>query len=162
MAEVEKDVVVDKPIHEVYNQWTQFESFPEFMQGVEEVKQLDDTHLHWKVNIGGREREYDAVITEQVPDQRVAWRSTDGEPNAGDVRFEGTDGQTKVYLHLVWEPQGLIEKAGDTLGFDERRVEGDLERFKRFIEQQPVATGAWRGEVHQPAPEGPGSGNPEV
>ena len=159
MAEVEKSIVVNKPVHDVYNQWTQFESFPQFMEGVEEVKQLDDTHLHWKVKVNGKQSEYDAVITEQVPDQRIAWRSTEGKPNAGDVRFESAADQTKVYLHLVWEPEGIVEKAGETLGLDDRRVQGDLERFKKFIEQEPAATGAWRGEVHQTAPNGPGNPN---
>jgi uncharacterized membrane protein len=162
MAEVEKSLVVDKDVHTVYNQWTQFESFPQFMEGVEKVTQLDDSHLHWVVKIGGKQEEYDAVITQQEPDQRIAWRSTEGAPNAGDVRFQPAgDDKTEVFLHLVYEPEGAIEKAGDALGFVSRRVEGDLERFKKFIEERGGETGAWRGEVDQTAPIGSG-GNPNA
>jgi uncharacterized membrane protein len=161
MAEIEKSVVVDVPLRTAYNQWTQFESFPEFMEGVKEVRQLDDRRLHWRAVIAGREQQWDAVITQQVPDQVVGWRSTEGAPNAGNVRFEaeGPD-RTMVRLHLIYEPEGPVESAVDALGFLARRVEGDLVRFKDFIEGRGVETGAWRGTISAPAPEG--TQNPEA
>jgi uncharacterized membrane protein len=120
------------------------------MEGVEEVRQLDETHLHWKARIGGKEEEWDAVITEQIPDDRIAWRNTSGAPNAGVVTFHRLDPQrTKVMLQLDYEPQGATEKIGSALGLVERRVTGDLERFKEFIESRGAETGAWRGEVSQ-------------
>jgi uncharacterized membrane protein len=149
MATVEKSIVVDLPVRTVYNQWTQFEEFPRFMEGVEEVRQLDDTRLRWKASIAGKTEEWDAVITDQIPDQQVAWRSTSGAENSGIITFTpiGTDG-TRVTAVIGYAPEGVVEKAGDALGVVERRVEGDLERFKQFIEERGAATGAWRGEVH--------------
>lgn len=160
MAEIEKSLVVDVPVGTAYNQWTQFESFPNFMEGVKEVRQLDDKTLHWVAEVAGREQEWDAVITQQVPDQVIGWRSVEGAPNAGNVRFEaeGPD-RALVRLHLVYEPQGALEQAVDALGFLARRVEGDLVRFKEFIEGRGVETGAWRGRIESPAPEG--THNPE-
>lgn len=148
MASVEKSIEVNLPVRPVYNQWTQFEEFPRFMEGVEEVRQLDDTHLHWKVNIDGKTEEWDAVITSQVPDREIAWRSTSGAENAGNITFTpiGPD-RTRVTAAIGYEPEGIVEKAGDKLGVVSRRVEGDLERFKDFIESRGIATGAWRGEV---------------
>src|SRR5690348_5342560 len=130
MAEIEKTIVVEVPLRTAYNQWTQFETFPEFMEGVKEVRQLDDRSLRWRAEVGGRELSWNAVITQQVPDQVVGWRSVDGAPNAGNVRFdaEGPD-RTRVRLHLTYEPHGPLEGAVDALGFLARRVEGDLERF---------------------------------
>jgi uncharacterized membrane protein len=160
MAEVEKSIEVEAPVNTVYNQWTQFETFPEFMEGIESVQQLDDSKLHWTAKIAGKEKQWDAVITEQEPDQRVAWRNVDGAQNAGDVRFESAgEGRTRVKLHLVYDPEGVVENVGDALGVVSRRVEGDLERFKTFIERRGAETGAFRGEIHQPAPAG--ATNPE-
>lgn len=160
MAEIEKSIVVEVPVTTAYNQWTQFESFPQFMDGVLEVRQLDDRSLRWRANLAGRETEWDAVITQQVPDDRIGWRSTAGATNAGNVRFEaeGPDA-TRVHLHIVYEPEGAIESAADALGFVSRRVEGDLSRFKQFIESRSRETGAWRGEIHAPVPTA--TSNPE-
>jgi uncharacterized membrane protein len=150
MAKVEKSIDVNVPVHVAYNQWTQFESFPQFMKGVEEVRQLDDTHLHWKARILGKEVEWDAEIVEQVPDQRIAWRATGGRTNAGVVTFHRlSDDTTRVMLQLEADPEDAIEKVGDALGLFERRVEDDLKRFKEFIESRGTETGAWRGEVQQ-------------
>jgi uncharacterized membrane protein len=150
MTSIEKSIEVDVPVHAAYNQWTQFETFPHFMEGVREVQQLDDTHLHWRAQIAGKDVEWDAVITEQVPDQRIAWRNTSGPANAGVVTFHKLDPQrTKLMLQLDYEPEGAMETIGSALGTVERRVEGDLERFKEFIEKRGAETGAWRGEVRQ-------------
>jgi len=150
MASIEKSIEVNVPVHTAYNQWTQFEEFPRFMEGVQEVRQLDDTHLHWRAKVGGKEEEWDAIITEQVPDDRIAWRNTSGAPNAGVVTFHRLDpGRTKLMLQLDYEPQGATEKIGSALGVVERRVENDLERFKEFIESRGAETGGWRGEVSQ-------------
>ncbi len=148
MAHVEASVVVERPVQTVYNQWTQFESFPEFMQGVDQVVQTDDTHLHWKASIAGVTREWDAEITEQIPDRRVAWRSIGGEGNGGVVTFLplGAD-RTEVQARIEYEPEGVAEKVGDAVGVVERRTHGDLERFKEFIEGRNAETGAWRGRV---------------
>ncbi|GAC1332223.1 MAG: SRPBCC family protein [Candidatus Dormibacteria bacterium] len=155
MAEVEKSIEVDAPISTVYNQWTQFETFPEFMEGIESVKQLEDSKLHWTAKIAGKEKQWDAVITQQEPDRRVAWRAVEGADNAGDVQFESAaEGRTRIKLHLVYDPEGVVENVGDALGVVSRRVEGDLERFKKFIESRGGETGAFRGEIHQAAPEG--------
>jgi uncharacterized membrane protein len=148
MASVTEHIDVHKPISTVYNQWTQFEEFPEFMEGVESVTQVDDTHLHWVAKIGGVRREWDAVVTEQHPDERVAWKATSGTSNAGVVTFHKLDStHTKVMLQLDVEPEGIAEKAGDALGIIKRRASGDLERFKDMIESRGAATGAWRGDV---------------
>ena len=148
MSTIEESIEVDVPVRAVYNQWTQFEEFPKFMDGVESVRQTDGTHLHWKADIGGVEREWEAVITEQHPDERVAWRSTVGTENAGVVTFHRIDdGRTKVMLQLDLEPDGILETVGDKLGFVKRRAAGDLERFKDFIEARGHETGGWRGDV---------------
>jgi uncharacterized membrane protein len=148
MAEFEKSIVVNAPLREVYNQWTQFEDFPRFMEGVEEVRQLDDKRLHWRAKIAGKEKEWDAEIVDQVPDRRIAWRALRGAENAGAVLFDAVPNGTRVTLKLTYDPEGVGEKAGDALGFVSRRVEGDLERFKDFIEERQRATGQWRGEIH--------------
>ena len=149
MASIEKHIDVDVPVSVAYNQWTQFEEFPHFMDGVKSVKQLDDKRLHWVANIAGKEEEWDAEITEQTPDQRVAWTNTTGARNAGVVTFHTVDDRkTRVMLQLDYEPEGLVETVGDKLGFVTRRVTGDLERFKEFIEKRGRETGAWRGEIH--------------
>jgi uncharacterized membrane protein len=148
MAKIEKDLVVAVPVKVAYDQWTQFESFPEFMEGVKEVVQLDEKRLRWLTEIKGNDQEWEAEITDQVPDRHIAWRSVTGTPNAGSVRFQPEgQGKTKVSLELTYEPQDAAEKVGDALGFLERQVSADLERFKEFIESRGAPTGAWRGEV---------------
>ena len=148
---IEQSIEVNVPLETAYNQWTQFEEFPQFMEGVREIRQLDDTHLHWKTEIAGVKREFDAEITEQVPDERVAWKSTDGEKQAGVVTFHRLDDDhTRVTVQMDYDPQGVVETAGDKLGIVDRRVKGDLKRFREFIEQQGAETGAWRGEVDRP------------
>jgi uncharacterized membrane protein len=132
----------------VYNQWTQFEEFPQFMEGVERVTQLDDTRLHWVVEIAGTQREWDAEIVDQQPDQRIAWRSIDGAGNGGVVTFEPAgESATRVHLQMQFAPQGLAEAVGDKLGFVSKQAEGDLKRFKSFVESRGSETGAWRGQV---------------
>ena len=149
MAKMEKDIVVDVPVKVAYDQWTQFESFPEFMEGVKEVVQLDEKRLRWTAEIAGKDQEWEAEITDQVPDRHIAWQSVTGAPNAGSVTFlPAGEGKTKVSLALMYEPRDAAEKIGDVLGFLERQVSGDLERFKRFVESRGAPTGAWRGEIH--------------
>lgn len=151
MTSIEKSIDVDVPVSTAYNQWTQFEKFPQFMSGVDSITQIDDEHLHWKVSVGGVDREFDAEITEQHPDHRVAWTSTSGKGNAGVVTFHRIDdAQTRVMVQMDWEPEGVTEKIGATLGMDDRRVQGDLQRFKELIEARGSETGAWRGEVENP------------
>ncbi|HXH13027.1 MAG TPA: SRPBCC family protein [Alphaproteobacteria bacterium] len=148
MERVEKSIDINVPVRTAYNQWTQFEEFPRFMEGVESVTQLDDTRLHWVANVGGDRKEWDARITEQIPDQRIAWRSEGGEFTAGDVFFQSLDAnRTRVTVRFDYEPKGITEKIGDMLGVVSRRVENDLERFKDFIEARGHETGAWRGTV---------------
>jgi uncharacterized membrane protein len=154
MPRVQKEIDVNVPVSAAYNQWTQFEEFPLFMEGVKEVRQLDDAHLHWKAEIAGRDEEWEAEIREQVPDEKIIWRSTDGKFNAGMVTFHGEDGHTRVHLEMSYEPEGPVEKVGDWMGMLERRVEGDLQRFKEFIESRGHETGGWRGEIQNP--EAPG------
>jgi uncharacterized membrane protein len=148
MSTIEKSIEVNVPVQTAYNQWTQFEEFPRFMEGVKEVNQLDDTHLHWKAAIAGQEKEWDAEITEQTPDQRIAWTSRGGAINGGVVTFHRlSDARSKVMLQLEYAPQGVAENVGDALGVVSLRVQGDLERFKEFIEKRGRETGAWRGQV---------------
>jgi uncharacterized membrane protein len=150
MATVEKSIDVHVPISAAYNQWTQFEEFPRFMEGVKSVKQLDDTRLHWVASIGGKDEEWDAEITEQHPDERVAWTNVAGARNAGVVTFHTIDDTiTRVTLQMDYEPEGFVENVGSALGFVSRRVEGDLERFKEFIEARGRETGGWRGDVER-------------
>lgn len=149
MDTVEKSVTVNVPINTAYNQWTQFEDFPQFMEGIENIRQEGDTKTYWKANIAGKTVEWEAEITEQTPDKQIAWRSTTGAHNAGTVSFEHTgDSQTVVKLRMEYEPEGLIENVGSFFGLVDSRVEGDLKRFKEFIESRGSETGAWRGEVH--------------
>jgi uncharacterized membrane protein len=146
--EAVETIEVEVPVRTAYNQWTQFEEFPRFMEGVEEVRQLDDRRLHWRAEIGGVTREWDATITEQVPDDHIQWRATTGAENAGTVWFRpaGAD-RTEVRLALTFEPEGMVEKAGEALGLVQRRVRNDLEHFKEMIEERGTETGAWRGEI---------------
>ena len=148
MASIEKSIEVRVPISTAYNQWTQFEEFPTFMEGVKDVTQIDDRRLHWVAEIGGKREEWDAEITDQRPDQRVAWMSTTGPRNSGVVSFQRLgDEATRILVQMEWQPEGMVESTGATLGLDERRVEGDLERFRDLIEQRGEETGAWRGGV---------------
>ncbi len=152
MGDVVETIDVEAPIATVYNQWTQFEEFPKFMEGVQEVRQLDDRHLHWVAEFGGSRHEWDAEIVEQHPEERVAWRNVDGKENAGVVTFHKIDdGTTRVAVQMDFVPEGLREKVGNALGVPERRVQGDLRRFKDFIESRGQETGAWRGEVPRDA-----------
>jgi uncharacterized membrane protein len=147
-SSVIKSIEVDVPVRTAYNQWTQFEEFPRFMEGVEEVRQIDDANLHWRADIGGREVEWTARITEQLPDERIAWTSTSGARNAGVVTFHHlTPERSRVTLQLDYEPEGMTEKLGDWLGLIGQRAQGDLERFKEFIEERGQETGAYRGEI---------------
>ena len=148
MSTVQKSIEVKVPVRTAYDQWTQFESFPEFMEGVKEVRQITDTRTHWVTDVAGAKREFDAEITEQVPDRRIAWRAVDGPDQGGVVMFEpvGSD-TTRVLVEMDFSPEGVTETAGDKLGVVDRRVKGDLDRFKDFIEGRGVETGAWRGQV---------------
>ena len=160
MASFERSIEINVPVRTAYNQWTQFEEFQQFMDGVEEVRQLDDTRLHWKASIAGNEEEWNAMITDQVPDQHVAWRSTSGSENAGVIRFQPlSPNQTKMTAVIDYDPEGIVENVGEKLGLVGRRVEGDLERFKSFIEGRGAETGGWRGEIHDGAVES-GSSSP--
>ena len=150
MANIERSIDVNVPVRSAYNQWTQFEEFPKFMEGVEEVRQLDDVTLHWKVKIGGTEREYQARVTEQLPDERIAWVAEGETDNAGVVTFHRlNDTMTRVMLQVEYSATGIVEKAGSAVGVVDRRVKGDLERFKEFVEQRGSETGEWRGTVEQ-------------
>ncbi|MFF3020887.1 SRPBCC family protein [Streptomyces sp. NPDC057939] len=151
MSHVEEYVEVNVPVRTAYNQWTQFDAFPAFMEGVERVEQHTDTLTHWVTNVNGVHREFDAQITDQHPDRRVAWMTVDGEPRqAGMVTFQPIDASTtKVVLHMTWIPEGAAETVADKLGIVKRQVAGDLKRFKVFIESRGTETGAWRGEVRQ-------------
>lgn len=147
---IEDSIEVDVPVSTAYNQWTQFEEFPKFMKGVREVRQIDDTHLHWRAEIGGKEEEWDAEITEQIPDQRIAWRSTSGAKNSGVVSFYGiSDSKTRVVLKMDYGPRGFLEELGDALGAVKVRTHQDLKCFKEYLESHGKETGAWRGSVGQ-------------
>jgi uncharacterized membrane protein len=148
MATAEQSIEVDVPVTTAYNQWTQFEDFPKFMDNVESIQQLDDRRLHWKVSIDGVTREFDAEVTEQLPDERIAWKSLDGTTQAGVVTFHKlSPTKSRVMLQLDMQPQGVVEKAGEKLGFVARQAKQDMENFKKFIESRELETGAWRGEV---------------
>jgi uncharacterized membrane protein len=149
MERIEQIVEVDCPLRTVYNQWTQFEEFPKFMSGVKEVRQIDDTHVRWHAEIWGKDKEWDAEITEQVPDERIAWKSVSGDaPNAGVVRFESLSPErTRVRLVMAYDPQGAVENIGAALGAMKSHVAASVKNFKEYIEDRRVADGAWRGEV---------------
>lgn len=149
MATVQESIAVNVPLSQAYNQWTQFEDFPQFMSGVDAVQQLDDTTIHFQTSIGGVKREYDARITSQDPDRQVSWESLDSPRNAGTVRFaELGPAETRVDVELSWEPGTATEKIGAAVGLDSRQVEADLQRFKKFIEGRDFETGAWRERVN--------------
>ncbi|ALO98309.1 cyclase [Streptomyces hygroscopicus subsp. limoneus] len=149
MSTVKEAVEVEVPLHTAYNQWTQFEDFPNFMEGVEEVRQLDDRHNHWTTKIGGVRREFDTEIVDQLPDERITWRTTSGDTHQkGTVRFERLDDMhTKVELVMDVEPSGAVEKVADLIGTIDRRVKGDMKRFKQYIEEQGGESGAWRRRI---------------
>jgi uncharacterized membrane protein len=150
MSKITKSIEVDVPVSTAYNQWTQFEDFPRFMEGIEHVRQLDDKTLEWTAEVAGVERSWRAEIVDQTPDRRIAWTSTSGARNNGVVTFEPLgDNRTRITLDLDVEPEGLVENVGDALGILDRRIEGDLQRFKEFIEARGQETGAWRGEVKE-------------
>jgi HSP20 family molecular chaperone IbpA len=162
MARIEKSIEVSAPLRTVYNQWTQFEQFPRFMEGVTRVQQLDATHLRWHASVAGKEKQWDSEITEQLPDRRIAWRSSSGARNEGTVQFRSLDEQrTLVWLTMEYDPEGFVENVGDALGVMSRRVQGDLERFKDFIESRGRETGQWRGEVHHGREAPPGASRGE-
>jgi uncharacterized membrane protein len=149
-SSVEESIELDVPVSTAYNQWTQFEEFPRFMASVEEVRQLDDTHLHWRANVAGKQKEWDAEITEQIPDQRIAWRSIGGARNAGVVTFQKLgENRSRVNLHMDYAPQTAGERIGDAIGGVKLTAKGNLKRFKALVEQRGVETGAWRGTVAQ-------------
>lgn len=159
MSTIEKTIVVEVPVRTAYDQWTQFESFPTFMQGVENVTQVDDKHLHWSADIAGVHREWDAEIVHQTPDERITWRAIDGTTNDGTVSFapDPAGRGTRVTLQMDFEPEGIVEKVGDALKIVDKRTEGDLERFKEFIEARGVETGGWRGSVSPSDVDRPGT-----
>jgi uncharacterized membrane protein len=148
MSLIEKSIELNVPVRTAYNQWTQFEEFPKFMEGVREVTQIDDKHLQWKANIAGKDEEWNSEITEQIPDERIAWTSRGGAMNSGVVTFHRLSNATsKLMLQLEYNPQGFVEKAGDAMGLVTLRVQRDLERFKIFIESRGQETDAWRGTI---------------
>jgi uncharacterized membrane protein len=149
MHTIEKSIEVNAPIETVYNQWTQFEEFPRFMKGVESVRQLDDKRLHFVATIAGKREEWDAEIIEQIPEQKISWRSISGVSNEGTVFFDkAANGRTRVRAAIAVDPDTMLERFGTAIGVPDARVKGDLERFKDFIENRGVETGAWRGEIH--------------
>jgi uncharacterized membrane protein len=146
---VEEEIEVAVPVSTAYNQWTQFEEFPRFMDGVDEVRQLDDTLLHWAATVAGKHAEWDAKIIEQEPDRRITWESTDGKQTRGTVSFEDAGpGRSRIQLRMTYKPEGVTEKVGSAVGLDSRRIRGDLQRFRELIEDQQVEVGAWRAEIH--------------
>jgi uncharacterized membrane protein len=148
MTSHEHTLVVDRPLQTVYNQWTQFESYPDFMSNVDDVRQIDPSTTHWKVSVGGVDREYDASILDQQPDRLISWASVDGPRQAGIVTFEAEDdARTRVTLRLDFDPQGFTERVGDALGVVSSSVENSLERFKAYIEDRGAEDGAWRGTI---------------
>jgi uncharacterized membrane protein len=143
-------IEVNAPLKAVYNQWTQFEEFPHFMEGVEEVRQDGSNRLFWKAKIAGKVKEWEAEITNQVPDERIAWESIDGSANSGTITFDELgDSLTRVNATIGYEPEGLLEKTGDALGIPSGRIEGDLQRFRNYVEERGRETGGWRGEIGQ-------------
>jgi uncharacterized membrane protein len=148
MSKVQKSIEIDRPVTQVYNQWTQFEDFPAFMDGVEDVQQLTEDKLRWKTSIAGVDREFETEIIEQEPDQRISWRTEDGEDHTGAVTFDDLGGNaTRVTVVMSYRPENWVEKVGDALNILDRRVEKDLERFKKLIEDEATASGGWRGRI---------------
>jgi uncharacterized membrane protein len=149
-SSIQESIEVNVPVRTAYNQWTQFEDFPQFMASVHEIRQLDDKRLHWKANVAGEEKEWDAEITEQVPDQRIAWRSIGGVQNAGVVTFHRlSDGCTRIMLQMDYKPEGTVEAIGDAIGAVRLEARQNLQRFKELLEKRGHETGAWRGSIQQ-------------
>jgi uncharacterized membrane protein len=145
---IEQEIEVEVPLSTAYNQWTQFEEFPKFMEGIQEVTQLDDTLLHWAATVAGKRAEWEAKIVEQEPDRRIVWESVDGKQTRGTVTFaEAGPHRTRINLNMSYTPEGVAEKVGSAAGLDDRRVRGDLERFRELIETEQVASGGWRGKI---------------
>ena len=149
MATIEKSIEVGVPVSVAYDQWTQFEEFPQFMSGVVDVRQLDDSHVRWTVDVAGERKHWEAEIVEQEPDRVIAWRSVAGLPNSGRVEFEPTNRGTRVTVEMEYETEGMKESAGSLLGIDEGQVEEDLQRFRDLVESREVPTGAWRGSIEE-------------
>ncbi len=148
MSKIEQSIELEVPVETAYNQWTQFEEFPRFMDGIEEVRQVDDAQLHWVADFGGKRHEWDAEITEQLPDERIAWKALDGKTNAGVVTFHHISPErSKVMVQMEWDEEGLLEKLGSAIGSDDRKVKADLERFKEMIEARGEETGAYREKI---------------
>ena len=147
MATIEKSIDVEVPVSVAYDQWTQFQQFPQFMEGVVEVRQVDDSHVHWVAEVHGERKEWDAEIVEQKPDRVIAWRAVGGVPNSGRVEFEPTDSGTRVSVEMKYEPEGMKESVGAAIGLDGGQVQDDLERFRDLVENREVPTGAWRGRI---------------
>jgi uncharacterized membrane protein len=149
-SSIEESIEVNVPVSTAYNQWTQFEDFPQFMENVLEVRQLDDKHLHWRAKVAGEEKEWDAEISEQIPDKRIAWRSVSGARNGGVVTFHKlSDNETRVMLQMEYEPEGPMEKLGDAMGAVRMQARSSLQRYKEMLEQRGSETGAWRGKIGQ-------------
>ncbi|AMM22267.1 cyclase [Frondihabitans sp. PAMC 28766] len=156
MTSVKSEEDVSVPISVVYDQWTQFESFPQFMDSIQKITQTDDTHSHWVVRIAGVEREFDTVITEQIPDERIAWKSVEGDAHSGVVTFHRLgDAATRIVVQLEWKPEGFVEHLGAILQVDDIAIDRDLEKFKEIIEANGFETGSWRGTVDR-APDATG------
>ncbi len=149
-SSIEESCEINVPVRTAYNQWTQFEDFPQFMENVLEVRQLDDRHLHWRATVAGDEKEWDAEITEQVPDKRIAWRSVTGARNGGVVTFHKlSDNACRIMLQIEYEPEGAMEKLGDAMGAVRMQARSSLQRFKELLEARGTETGAWRGQIAQ-------------
>ena len=149
-SSVEESIEVNLPLSTAYNQWTQFEDFPQFKESVHEVRQLDNKRLHWRADVAGKEKQWDAEITEQVPDKRIAWRSVNGVRNNGEVRFEKiSDTATRIILKMDYQPEGMVEQRGDALGAVRLEARGNLQRFKELLESRGKESGAWRGSIAQ-------------
>jgi len=145
---IDESIEVEVPLSTAYNQWTQFEEFPLFMEGVDDVKQHGDTRLHWVATIGGHTAEWEAKILEQHPDEQISWISEDGKKTRGTVSFEGlSESKTRIRLSMSYQAEGPLEQLGSAAGLDATRVRGDLKRFKDLIESRGTESGEWRGEI---------------
>jgi uncharacterized membrane protein len=148
ISTIDESIEVEVPVSTAYNQWTQFEEFPLFMEGVDDVRQQGDTRLHWVATIGGHTAEWDAKILEQHPDEQISWISEDGKKTRGTVSFEALgDSKTRIRLSMSYQAEGPLEQLGSAAGLDAKRVGGDLKRFKELIESRGTESGEWRGEI---------------
>jgi uncharacterized membrane protein len=149
-SSIMETIEINVPVRTAYNQWTQFEDFPQFMASVREIRQLDDKHLHWKANVAGEEKEWDVEITEQIPDKRIAWQSTTGVPNGGVATFHKiSDDVCRVAIQMDYQPEGAAEKIGDAFGAVRMELRGNLQKFKEMLESRGKESGAWRGSIAQ-------------